>query len=401
MFTTAELSSNEHPCIAGVPFRLSLYSIVPIQLVATFRGVLLSLRNLHIPLCNLNMSFQTTASDVPPLPIPNLPVSQLESLRFKANQIIESIQALQWTIEAGGNPGAMPAWPDILSKYNILLSQTHSFSNSLVNPITSHSQAPRPGQPIAALPNMFERIALHPSEGMPDSQLDSEVIPLLRNQQTTDVLRMENDTVRRLSEHMSTRGSLGVLGVAPPPQQNPPNAVHLNGFNSALHQRKPEYEDVLRECAEIRDAHDRRVERAVRAVTMLREKFEWKQRVEVEVEEPEELEWDPRLGKRDGGEAFPDVGAGVLGEDVDVGMESGDQGEGDEKEESSDEKGGSSDEDEVNVEGELVDSGGMEGQSPAPNDLFSPSTSVNGSGADLGAVTNTATSGDVAMEGIS
>jgi hypothetical protein len=59
--------------------------------------------------------------------------------------------------------------------------------------------------------------------------------------------------------------------------------------------RKPECEDVLRECIEIREDHDRRVDRAVRAVTMLRERFDWKQRVEVEVEEPEELDFDPRL----------------------------------------------------------------------------------------------------------
>ncbi|KAG2068275.1 hypothetical protein BDR04DRAFT_1232896 [Suillus decipiens] len=57
--------------------------------------------------------------------------------------------------------------------------------------------------------------------------------------------------------------------------------------------------DVLHECEEIRSSHDHRVERAVRAVMMLRDKFEWKQRVEVEVEEPEELEWDPRMGHED------------------------------------------------------------------------------------------------------
>ena len=57
----------------------------------------------------------------------------------------------------------------------------------------------------------------------------------------------------------------------------------------------------MNECVEIRGAHDRRVERAVRAVTMLREKFDWKQRVEVEVEEPEELDWDPRARRTQAG----------------------------------------------------------------------------------------------------
>jgi hypothetical protein len=262
-----------------------------------------------------------------------LPISQLESLKFKANQIIDSIIALQRTIEAGGHPSAMHAWPDILSKYNVLLSQTHNFSNALVQPFpTSSSSSRAPPQ------NIFERIALHPRTGMTDAQLDGEAIPLLRNQQTTEVLRTENDTVRRLSEHMSTRGSLGVLGVAS-------SQIHLNGFGVP---RKPEYEDVLNECAEIRGAHDRRVERAVRAVIMLREKFDWKQRVEVEVEEPEELDWDPRARRDQAGSE--EAGDAVVNEGtrLDVTMGSGSEDEDDE------DKTGSSDEDEVNVEGVLV-----------------------------------------------
>ncbi|KAF9479834.1 hypothetical protein BDN70DRAFT_779337, partial [Pholiota conissans] len=180
-----------------------------------------------------------------------LPTAQLESLKFKANQIIDSIFALQRTIELGGYANPMPAWPEIFSKYNIILSQTHNFSNSLVNPFPTPSTAnTRSQQPQQ---NIYERIALHPSTAMPDTQLDGEVVPLLRNQQTTDVLRMENDTVKRLAEHMSTRGSLGVLGITPPP-------APTGGFGVP---RKPEYEDVLQECAEIRGAHDRRVERAV------------------------------------------------------------------------------------------------------------------------------------------
>lgn len=229
------------------------------------------------------MAQQSAASVVPSEVVaPILPIAQLESLRLRATQIIDSIHALQRTIEAGGHPSAMPAWPDILSKYSILLSQTHNFSNALLQPFqTAAVNASRLKQP-----NVYEMIALHPRKGMVDAQLDGEVAPLLRNQQTMEVLRMENDTVRRLAEHMKTRGSLGVLGMVTPPA--PPGMAS----------RKPEYEEVLQECVEIREAHDRRVDRAVRAVTMLRERFDWKQRVEVEVEEPEELDWDPRLGHR-------------------------------------------------------------------------------------------------------
>src|ERR1700761_287373 len=113
-----------------------------------------------------------------------LPLDQLESLRFKANQIIDSIYALQRTIEAG-NQNYMPAWPDILSKYNILLSQTQNFSNALVAPMQTASITFANGVPQLAKPtagtNPYEALALHPSVAMSDTQLDNEVIPLLRN----------------------------------------------------------------------------------------------------------------------------------------------------------------------------------------------------------------------------
>ncbi|KAI0655041.1 hypothetical protein C8Q70DRAFT_924718 [Cubamyces menziesii] len=203
-----------------------------------------------------------------PFDLQALPVSQLESLKFKANQIIESIQLLQRTIEMGGQP-VMPAWPDILSKYNILLSQSHNLSMSL---LAAHQAG------TSTQGNPFEKIALHPRVPLTDAQLDNELIPLLRNQQTTDVLRYENETVRHLAEHMETKGSLGVLGHAPRP-----GGKHV------------EYDDVLRECEQIQVEHDQRVERATRAVTLLRDKYDWKARVEVEQEEPEELDWDPRI----------------------------------------------------------------------------------------------------------
>ncbi|KAF8901213.1 hypothetical protein CPB84DRAFT_986588 [Gymnopilus junonius] len=289
------------------------------------------------------------------LPTPNLPVSQLESLKFKANQIIDSITALQWTIEAGGHPTAMFSWPDILSKYNMLLSQTHNFSTALVHPFPtsgfgSSATAKVPPQ------NIYERIALHPSTGVTDAQLDGEIAPILRNQQTTDVLNKENDTVRRLAEHMKTRGSLGVLGISTPP---PPLGV----FGVP---KKPEYEDVLKECEEIRGEHDRRVERAVRAVTMLKEKYDWKARVEVQEEEPEELAWDPRLSKlaQEGGlEVDEEVG-------MDASSEEEDEEPNGEKEGNAEaDKGGNSDEDdEFNVEGVLFNADTT--SPPMEGDLF-------------------------------
>jgi len=205
-----------------------------------------------------------------------LPIAQLESLKFKANQMIESIQLLQRTIENGGY-NAMPAWPDVLSKYNMLLSQSHNLSTSLLGPVQSSSTGT--SQSSA---NPYEKLALHPNVAMTDSQLDNELIPLLRNQQTTDVLKLENDVVRHLSERMASKGLLGVLT----------QTVRPGGQNQA---KRTDYEDVMRECEQIRVEHDSRVERAVRAVAMLREKYDWKARVEVDQEEPEDLEWDPLL----------------------------------------------------------------------------------------------------------
>ncbi|KAF5354044.1 hypothetical protein D9756_007214 [Leucocoprinus leucothites] len=269
-----------------------------------------------------------------------LPVAQLESLKFKAGQIIESINHLAWTIK-NNDMAAMPSWPDILSKYNILLSQTLNFSTALLQSQTI--RANYIGGPTTQQ-NIYERIAIHPLTSMTEQELDTEAAPLLRNQQTLDVLKIETETVRRLAEHMSTRGSLGVLG-APPP-------APTNGYGHFHQPKKPEYEDVLRECAEIREAHDQRVDRAVRAVTMLRDRFDWKQRVAVEVEEPEELDWDPRLGRAD-----PTGAASHEGHD-EVMMENG---RDDDDDESSDD-----DQDQANIEGELVNAG----QSPG---LFSSS----------------------------
>ncbi|RDB26734.1 hypothetical protein Hypma_005398 [Hypsizygus marmoreus] len=304
-----------------------------------------------------NPSATATVSTPTHLTSSSLPIPQLESLRFKANQIIDSIQALQRTIEAG-NQAVMPAWPDILSKYNILLSQTHSFSMGLTVAPPSAGRSLSAGQSSGGPGNLLERIALHPSVGMTDAQLDTDVIPLLRNQQTLDVLRMENETVRRLAEHMATRGSLGVLGGAAPPH---PRDMTGSAFGMGTH-KATEYEDVLRECEEIRSAHDRRVERAARAVMMLRDKFDWKQRVEVEVEEPEELEWDPRIRQH----AVPDESGDNdnEGEGNDQGNEEED--DGDVGMESPD--GGSSDEDEVQA---LVDTA-MDTQSPASATLPMP-----------------------------
>ncbi|OSX62321.1 hypothetical protein POSPLADRAFT_1040012 [Postia placenta MAD-698-R-SB12] len=249
----------------------------------------------------------------------SLPIAQLESLKFKANQMVESIQLLQRTIEYGGQ-NAMPAWPDVLSKYNILLSQSHNLATSLLGPTFASATGSS-----SSKGNPYERLSLHPSVPLTDSQLDNELIPLLRNQQTTNVLKIENDIVRHLSEHMETKGTLGVLTQTGRP-------------NGPAQGKRTEYEDVLSECEQIRVEHDERVDRAVRAVAMLREKYDWKARVAVDQEEPEDLEWDiapfsQSLGGDDGTMRTPGGAGDVDSAETPDGAQSNDSEEEEELEE--------------------------------------------------------------------
>jgi hypothetical protein len=260
-----------------------------------------------------------------------LPITQLESLKFKSAQILESITTLQRTIEYGNLP-AMPAWPEILSKYTVLLSQTHSLSVALAG------IGPNAGS-SASGGTIFERIAVHPSTALPDASFDNDLIPLLRNNQTTDVLRAETETVRQLAEHLPSRGSLGVLGISASSAGSDsarPTASRTEAYGSfgRESQKKPEYDDVLRECAEVRVAHDARAERAARAVTMLRDKYDWHARVAVEVEEPEELDWDPRAMARSHGAEDVEMGDAGEASTEEEDDDDGDDGDdGDEREE--------------------------------------------------------------------
>ncbi|TFK19594.1 hypothetical protein FA15DRAFT_674269 [Coprinopsis marcescibilis] len=318
------------------------------------------------------------SSLLPPLlQTAHLPISQLESLRFKANQIIDAIFALYSMLMSEMNPAYMPSWPEILSKYNVILSQTHNFSNALLNPFPSSSSgglgrggggggggagggiggtgAGAGGQ----AENIYHKIAVHPNMPLKDPQTEMALVNVLVTVPILDVYKQENEIVRRLSEHMAeTRGMLGALGIASGVGPGGAYDARVNGFGLPA-ARKPEYEEVLRECARIREAHDERCERAVRAVAMLREQFDMKARVEdLPMDEPEEHGWDhhyPEPNEDDEEQDEDDDGrsAGDAGEgdeegdegDDDVGMESVDEDEGEEN--------NSEQEDEVNIEEEL------------------------------------------------
>jgi hypothetical protein len=159
--------------------------------------------------------------------------ASLDSIKFRVTQLIDSIQTLAWQLEAFHPP---PPWPDLLAKYAVVMAQTHNLSRAL------------------AASSTLASIALHPRAPLADAALDGALIPLLRNQQTTDVLRAESVSVRRLGAALEL------------PEDAPPHAV-------------------LAAVGEVVVAHDARAERAQRAVAMLREKYDWRVRVAVDPDE--------------------------------------------------------------------------------------------------------------------
>ena len=204
---------------------------------------------------------QASTAQQPVLP-PNLggpppDIASLESIKFRVTQLIDSIQTLAWQLEAFHPP---PPWPDLLAKYAVVMGQTHNLSRALAS-----------SAPLAST-------ALHPRAHLSDASLDGALIPLLRNQQTTDVLRAESASVRRLGTALKL------------PEDAPPHVV-------------------LAAVSEVVVAHDARAERAQRAVAMLREKYDWRVRLEVGPGEVwgDDVDVDDDVGDVDGlgtGEAF-------------------------------------------------------------------------------------------------
>ncbi len=207
---------------------------------------------------------------------------------------MESIQSLQRILEAGGQ-NVMPSWPDILTKYNILLSQTHNLSTSLISSHGASASAAKTAPVGAATANLFERLALVPSSGLSDAQFDNDIVPLLRNQQTIEVLRLETDIVRRIGERLPSAAML----------KDRPNAAETGN-------------SVLQDCERIRTEHDSRCERAARAVSLLREKYDWKARVVVETEEPEDFPISPvhALSPMNRLSPIPPLASGAADDDV-------------------------------------------------------------------------------------
>ncbi|KAF8326814.1 uncharacterized protein EI90DRAFT_2886299, partial [Cantharellus anzutake] len=170
----------------------------------------------------------------------SLPTSQLESIRFKLNQTIESIRTLQYSIHADNQPYMLP-WPELLSKYNVILTQTHSLMLSvsqaaMTNPATGRK-----------MKNPLPSLAVHPFQPVSEGQMDNALSSLLRMMRLPEVLESDEKTVAAMG---------GSNRVEPKTDQQ-----------------------VIANMDTIRKEHDYRVERANMAVRMLAEKYNWKRRV--------------------------------------------------------------------------------------------------------------------------
>ncbi|KDQ09288.1 hypothetical protein BOTBODRAFT_179151 [Botryobasidium botryosum FD-172 SS1] len=194
-----------------------------------------------------------------------LPLAQLESLKFKLVQTMESIRGLQATVHAGGQP-FMVTWPEILTKYNVILSHTHTLFNSLSNTQTATTAAGSisgAGISTSNTRNPLAHLALHPTVTIPEGQPDLALSSLMRMMRLPDVLSADKDTVAQIREMVDgTRGPGG-------------GTSGLGGLGSGETD-----EEVLSRIEQIRSDHDGRVVRGLRAVQMLKEQYDWRVRVE-------------------------------------------------------------------------------------------------------------------------
>jgi hypothetical protein len=150
-------------------------------------------------------------------------------------------------------PG-MTSWPDILAKYNNLLAQTHSLSESLSG---KHIPAPprKPGEPLRPRVNQFEMIALHPLISLNELQTNMTV-NLLKTQPLPEVMSKADDSIARFAEKRK------------------------DGADDF---------DVIKEMQQIREGHDAKVDRALKSVMELKDKYDWKMRMAFDEPEDENM----------------------------------------------------------------------------------------------------------------
>jgi len=178
-----------------------------------------------------------TAATLPPL----------DAISLKFSQIHDGILSLARAIEADAERSII-TWPDILSKYNFLVSQSHILSQTLSNAAPSaeeHPADPRTRRPpLSNLP----RLVLHPSSPTPEDQsMDFRVAALIRTALITDMSEQE-------------AGILKAFGLVQGDHNEDAALSQLDG---------------------ILKAHDGRVSRILEQTIAFREQYDWTTRVSV------------------------------------------------------------------------------------------------------------------------
>ncbi|CAE6430166.1 unnamed protein product [Rhizoctonia solani] len=170
-----------------------------------------------------------------------LPQAQIENLRYKIVQIMESINGLLVTLNTPGMH--LAAWPDLITKYNVLLSKTHTLATSL-------STLPTRKGSIGfkhIVPTPFA-VGSDPTPNPVDA-LDAMLEALLDGRRSMSVTKTDVGNVARL-RLSSTGGGEPVL----------PDVM-------------------LARLDEVQKAHDARCARGVEAVRQLKDKYDWKSRL--------------------------------------------------------------------------------------------------------------------------
>ncbi len=131
--------------------------------------------------------------------------------------------------------------PELLSKYNVILTQTHSLMLSVSQAASTNPATGR------RMKNPLPSIAIHPAQPISEGQVDNAFSSLLRMMRLPEVL----DSDKRMVAAMGGSNFL-----------DPKTDQQIIAIMDA-----------------IRKEHDYRVERANMAVRMLAEKYNWRRRV--------------------------------------------------------------------------------------------------------------------------
>ncbi|CAE6481692.1 unnamed protein product, partial [Rhizoctonia solani] len=200
-------------------------------------------------------------------------------------QIMEGINGLLITLNTPGMQ--LAAWPELMTKYSLLLSKTHTLASSLSTPPTRKGMigfrqiVPTPfavnGPPDTTASTGQTNPA--PNPGVPsssdgptglDPQLDAMLEALLDGRRSISVTKTDVGNVARLHLPGGNAGGVGLgLGLG----------IGGMGAGAGLVGETVPPDVMLARLEEVRSAHDARCARGVEAVRQLKDKYDWKSRL--------------------------------------------------------------------------------------------------------------------------